>query len=84
MNRNDLWYGLWKGLPWAYKELLFTLGSEQFVDSGPSVTFLSTKLLPEDEVDAWKHVEVLRLYKILFIYIYVCVCVCVLCFCWSR
>jgi hypothetical protein len=65
MNRNDLWYGLGKGLPWACKEPSYTLGSVRFVDSGQSVTFSSTKLLPEDEADAWKHVRVLRLYKML-------------------
>jgi hypothetical protein len=32
--------------------------------------------LPEDDTDASKHVEVLRIYKILFIYIYMYVCVC--------
>jgi hypothetical protein len=57
-------------MPWACKEPLYTLGSGQLVDSNQSVTYLSTKLLPEDFRDALKHVGVLRLYKILLLYRY--------------
>jgi len=39
------------------------------------ITLASRRIrLPEDDTDASKHVEVLRIYEILFIYIYVYVC----------
>ena len=58
-----------RGLPWACKELLYTLGSGQLVDSSQSVTYLSTKLLHESDADALKHAGLLRFYKILLLYL---------------
>jgi len=44
------------------------------------ITLASRRIrLPEDDTDASKHVEVLRIYEILFIYIYMYMYVCILC-----
>jgi hypothetical protein len=47
---------------------LYALGSGQLVDSNQSFTYLSTKLLSENDEDVLKHVGTLRLYKILLLY----------------